>query len=119
MNSTTIKILFWAPRVLCIAFAAFISIFALDVFQGNHGWAEIVIALLMHLIPTALILVILAVSWRWEWVGGALFLLLAGLYCWTMRGRFPLMVYVLMSGPLLLLSALFFLNWKYKLRVRN
>jgi hypothetical protein len=114
MEATGMKFLYWTPRVLGIAFAIFVSIFALDVFNEHRSLAETLFALTMHLIPTAIILAILAASWRWEWIGGVLFLALAVLYCWTMRGRFPLATYVVMSGPLVVMSVLFFLNWKYR-----
>ncbi len=66
MTTTSKRALFWIPRALCLVFAAFISIFALDVFgEGLRGW-QTALALLMHLIPTFLILIVLAVSWRWN-----------------------------------------------------
>ena len=114
MESTGRRFLYWMPRVMCIAFAVFVSVFALDVFSGHGGLAETLFAFMMHMIPTAIILSILAVAWRREWIGGVLFLGLAVLYCWTMRGRFPLVTYVIMSGPLVVMSGLFFLNWRLR-----
>ncbi len=54
----------WAPRILCLLFAGFISLFALDVFEENRGFWNTTLALLMHLIPTGILLLILALSWR-------------------------------------------------------
>jgi hypothetical protein len=31
------RLLFWAPRILCILFAAFVSLFALDVFDQRDA----------------------------------------------------------------------------------
>jgi hypothetical protein len=45
-------------------FAVFISMFELDVFGAGYGFLNTIIALLMHLIPTVIILIVLAVSWR-------------------------------------------------------
>ena len=67
------QLLYWAPRVLCIVTAIFISLFALDVFNEGKGFWGRAVALLIHLIPTFLILVVLSVSWRREWIGGVLF----------------------------------------------
>ncbi len=116
------RLLFWTPRTLCIMFAAFVSMFALDVFGEGYGFWGTVLALAMHMIPTALLVLVLVISWRWEWVGGVLFPTLGVLYIVTMWHRpFPWHVYVLMSGPLFLLGGLFLLNWVYhaELRVRG
>ena len=37
--------LFWAPRILALCFSAFISLFALDVFEKNRGGWDTVVAL--------------------------------------------------------------------------
>ena len=64
MNTPTKRLLFWTPRIICLLFAAFISLFALDVFEENHGFWNTLLALSLHLIPTAILLLILATSWR-------------------------------------------------------
>jgi hypothetical protein len=108
------RILFWTPRVLCLLFAAFISLFAFDVFGESRGFWQTVLALLMHLIPTAILLAVLAVSWRWEWVGGVLFPALGVFYLVTCWGRFHWSAYVVIAGPLFLVGALFLLNWRQR-----
>jgi hypothetical protein len=65
--------LFWAPRVLSIAYIAFLSMFALGVFGKEHGFWRILLALTMHLIPTFVLIVALLLAWRWEWVGAILY----------------------------------------------
>lgn len=114
MSDPVKRLLFWTPRILCILFAVFISIFALDVFGGGYSFWETAVALLMHLIPTAIILLVLAVSWRWEWVGGVLFVALAILYAVMTWGQEDWLAYLLISGPLLLIGALFWINWCYR-----
>jgi hypothetical protein len=106
------------PRILCLMFAAFISLFALDVFDEGLGVWKTALALLMHLIPTFLILIVLAVSWRWEWVGAVLFTALALLYLFTSWGRLHWSAYVVISGPLCLVAALFLLNWLWRAELR-
>ena len=106
--------LFWTPRVLCLLFAAFISLFALDVFGESRGFWQTALALLMHLIPTAILLAVLAVSWRWEWVGGVVFPALGLFYLVRFWGRFHWSTYALLAGPLLLLGVLFLLSWQQK-----
>src|SRR5437899_12720689 len=92
--------LFWLPRVLCLLFAAFISLFALDVFSENLGFWPAIGALSIHLIPTASVLVVLAVAWRWELIGGSL-LILAGLgyTLMVLTGNHRLSWIVASAGP--------------------
>jgi hypothetical protein len=108
------KLLYWAPRTLCIVFAAFISLFALDVFSQAKSFGEIILDLLMHLIPTFALIALLVITWRKEWIGGLLFNVLALLYVVWGWGRFPLSTYLLIAGPLVVTGILFLLNWKYR-----
>ena len=119
MKTSLKRFLFWTPRVLCLLFAAFISLFALDVFEGHHGFVQTAIALAMHLIPTAALLLVLAFSWRWEWVGAAVFPALGLFYMVAFAGRFHWSVYVIIAGPLFLLGVLFLLNWIHRHDLRR
>jgi hypothetical protein len=107
-------LLFWTPRILCLLFAAFISLFAADVFAESLGFWRTVVALTMHLIPTAIVLIVLAIAWRWEAVGGTL-LILAGLGYTMMvvKGHHPLSWILAIAGPAYLVGALFLLSWQY------
>jgi hypothetical protein len=118
MKTTTRRFLFWTPRILCLLFAAFISMFALDVFGEHLGLWKTLVALLMHLIPTGIFLLILALTWRWEWIGGLLFPALGVFYIIAFWGRFFWPTYAIMTVPLFLLGALFLLGWKYRLQIR-
>ena len=72
----SIKIFHWLPRIICILAILFISMFALDAF--SHGltvWQQIG-AFLMHLIPSFVLLVILIIAWKWEFIGGMIFILI-------------------------------------------
>ena len=89
MSPVARRLLFWTPRVLGIAFALFISIFAMDVFNEHYRLPQLLVALGMHLIPTSLIVLALTVAWRWEWVGAVLFFGLGVAYIVWMWGRFP------------------------------
>ena len=119
MNTSLKRLLFWTPRILCLLFAGFISLFAADVFNEGFGFWQTILALLVHLIPTGIVLIVLALSWRWEWVGGILFTALGALYLIQFWGRFHWQVYLCIAGPLFFIGALFLLNWlcRGKLRV--
>ena len=77
MNKWTKRVIFWAPRVLCILFVIFLSMFALDVFSEGYGFGETILALLIHLVPTFIVIISLVIAWRWEWVGAILFIAVA------------------------------------------
>ena len=114
MNQTVEKILFWSPRGLGILIAVFVSLFALDVFAEGYSFWETIGALLMHLIPTFVILVVLGIAWRWEWIGGFLFVVLGVLYITLFWEPSNLPAYLLISGPLFLVGILFLLDAYYR-----
>jgi len=111
-------ILFWTPRVLTLLFAVFLSLFALDVFGEGLGIWKTLVALFIHLIPTWIVLAVLAVSWRWGWVGTLLCFALGAFYVICTWGRMHWSAYVLISGSLFLLGSLFLIDWLYQARLR-
>ncbi len=119
MKESTKHWLFWTPRILCILFAGFLSIFAADVFGEHYGFWKTILALVMHLIPTWIVLIVLVVSWRREWVGGTLFIALGALYLIYFWGRFHWSAYLAISGPLLLIGVLFWVNWLHRAQLRT
>ena len=108
------KILFWSPRVLGILIAVFVSLFALDVFGEGYSTVETIVALAMHLIPTLVILIVLGIAWRWEWIGGFLFVALGVLYITLFWEPSNLPAYLVISGPLFLTGILFLLDGCYR-----
>jgi hypothetical protein len=119
MKKPANRILYWLPRILCLLFAVFISLFALDVFGAGYGFWETIVALLMHLIPTAMILLALAIAWRREWVGAILFLGLGAWYVVMAWGKFTWTTYLLISGPAFLISVLFLVSWLHRAEFRS
>jgi hypothetical protein len=114
MKTAFERSLYWTPRGLGILFAAFISLFALDVFGEGAGFWQTLLALLIHLIPTAVVVLALVLSWRWEWLGAILYSALAALYIQQFWGRFPWSTYLIISGPLVLVGLLFLADWRYR-----
>lgn len=111
--------LFWTPRVVCILFAAFLSLFALDVFSKETGFWEEVLALLIHLVPVYMVVVVLVIAWKREWIGAILFPALALLYVVLSGGRQHWSAYAAISGSLVVIGVLFLLNWKYKVELKE
>jgi glucose-6-phosphate-specific signal transduction histidine kinase len=102
--------LLWAPRILGILFAGFTGLFAMDVFGQGTGFWETILALIMHLVPTFLMIVILILSWRWPWIGGLCFALLGIVYIiWfsQTRGEPSAIIYL----PMFLTAAFFLASW--------
>ena len=118
MNLAARRTLYWTPRVISIVFAVFISLFALDVFQGHAAPAQVALALAMHLVPTALVVVALVIAWRWEWVGAVLYFGLAVLYVVVMHERARWDWYLLIAGPAVLVGVLFLLGWLFRRELR-
>jgi hypothetical protein len=107
------RLLFWTPRVLGILYAAFISMFALDVFGASHGFWETILALAMHLIPTGMILIALVIAWRRELVGALLFIGLGLWYSFTVAHHHPDWILGI-AGPVFVIGVLFLFNWSYR-----
>lgn len=118
MSRTSARVLYWSPRVLGIGFAGFISIFALDVFDESQGFWMTALDLLIHLIPTCVIVAFLVAAWRRAWIGAALFALLGGLYAWQSLPKHVDWV-LWISAPLLLIAALFLANWVERGNLRS
>lgn len=62
----------WIPRISAIIFILFISVFALDVFEMER-WP---LALLIHLIPSFVLVIATAIAWRKPYTGGFVFIIL-------------------------------------------
>jgi hypothetical protein len=116
MSEFSKRALFWAPRALSIMFIGFLSLFALDVFGHGVGFWRTLVALVMHLIPSFVLIAALILAWKWEWIGAVLYGGAAGLYIyWVVPRRLPPAVKVswilTMAGPALFIAALFLANW--------
>ena len=111
MTTTSARLLLWSPRVLGILLSAFLAMFALDVFNEGKTLNEAFPDLAIHLLPAILLLIIIAASWRWEWVGGIAFAVLAVTYAASVRGRLDWILVI--SGPLLTVGVLFLWSWRY------
>ncbi|MBN2198135.1 hypothetical protein JW698_03030 [Candidatus Wolfebacteria bacterium] len=90
------KFLHWFPRVFSILFILFMSMFALDVF-GQPQWF---LALIMHLIPSFILIILTVIAWKKEKIGGWLFTI-AGLFAIVFFGLESFIVYI----PILIIAA--------------
>lgn len=111
------KAIFWTPRLLTILFSIFISVFAMDSFAEGGGFQKTLIAFMIHLIPTAIIVTILILSWKREWIGGVIFLLLGVAYA-VVAVSHPQWILII-SGPLVVISVLFLIGWFRRYEIRS
>src|SRR3989344_3018989 len=80
MEKKTNKFIYWTPRILAIIFILFLAMFSLDVFDLELSFWQTIGALFIHNIPVFILLVILLISWKYEIVGGIVFILAGILY---------------------------------------
>ena len=107
-------VLYWAPRVISILFALFISMFGFDVFDMDIGFPEIILAFIMDMLPAIIVVVMIALAWRWELVGAILCMGLALFYIFGTNFDMDIITYLLIPGPLMILAVLWFLGWLQK-----
>lgn len=77
MTKPMAQVLYWAPRVLGLLFALFVSVFSLDVsgfaFGQAYGFWNTIVTLVLHLTRVYLLVIAVAIGWRWDWMGTILF----------------------------------------------
>ena len=74
---TSLKIIHWAPRILCILAILFVSMFALDAFDPKYTLLQQLQAFFIHLIPTYVLILFLIIAWKWELAGGLILIAFA------------------------------------------
>lgn len=68
------------------------------------------LALVMHLIPTYLVIIATLIAWKWEIIGGSIFIALGLFYVFMTSGRMHLSAYLFITGPLVLIGGMFILQ---------
>ena len=97
---------------LGVLYGVALLIFAADVFNHEQNIAQTFYDLLLHLIPTAVVLFIVVVAFNRPLIGIIIFLVLGLMYIITGWTSMHWTAHVLIAGPLLLLSALYITAWK-------
>jgi hypothetical protein len=101
-----------AATSLGVLYAVALLIFAADVFNHEQNIAQTFYDILLHLLPTAVILLIVFVAYNRPLIGAIIYLVLGLMYIITGWARMHWSAHVLIAGPLLLLSALYITAWK-------
>lgn len=115
MKNNISKSLYWTPRILSIVFICFLSLMSLDVFDLELNFWQTVVAFFMHCLPALFLLFVLIISWKYEIVGGVVFIL-AGLVYIALLTRNQFEWYMLswaiqISGIAFAIGALFLIGW--------
>ena len=77
----SISVFHWLPRIICMLAILFVSMFALDAFApGLTLWKQIG-DFLIHLIPSYIMIALLVIAWKWEYVGGIIFTVIGFAFC--------------------------------------
>lgn len=101
-----------AATIIGILYALALLVFAADVFSKAQSVSQTFYDLLLHLIPTAVILLIVVVAYNRSLIGAIIFLVLGLMYIITGWANLHWTAHVLIAGPLLVLSALYITAWK-------
>jgi hypothetical protein len=72
----SILILHWFPRILCILAIGFILLLGSDSFDPKLSFQEQMIGFLIHSIPGLILIAFLVIAWRWELIGGVIFMII-------------------------------------------
>ena len=112
------RLIYWLPRIICILAISFISVCALDAFDPNLTIWKQIQGFAMHLIPSFILLLILLIAWKWELIGGIIFLIIGiGLspfifiHNYRMNGSVSMSLWVItmITFPFILVGILFIL----------
>ena len=71
-----VKVFHWLPRIICILAILFVSLFAADAFAPELTIWQQLGAFVIHLIPSFILLAFLIVAWKWEYIGGIIFIII-------------------------------------------
>lgn len=116
MTKRSGKLLLWSPRMLGILVCLFLSLFALDAFGGGKTFIQALPDFAIHVAPMLILLAVVGVSWRLEWVGGLVFTGLAAGYAYFARNHVSWVPGI--SDPLLIVGVLFFWSWLHHRELR-
>lgn len=122
----SVKIIYWAPRILCILAILFISMFALDSFSPDKTIWQQLGAFFIHLIPSYILIALLIIAWKWEYIGGLIFIVIGlgfspfiFIHNYNINNSIwmSLFIILMITFPFIIVGVLFI--WSSKLRKRK
>lgn len=125
-TKTSIRVFHWLPRIFCILAILFISLFAADAFTpGLSIWKQLG-AFFIHLVPSYIFLVFLVVAWKWELIGGIIFMVLGlalspfiFMHNYNMNHSVGMSLFIIMliTFPFFVVGILFLISNRLKKRI--
>jgi hypothetical protein len=73
---TSVWVFHWLPRIICILAILLVSLFASDAFTSGLTILHQIGDFLIHLIPSFILLAVLIIAWKWELIGGIIFIII-------------------------------------------
>jgi hypothetical protein len=110
------RVIHWAPRIAAILIIFFVSLFSLDVFGMDGTPLELLAGFLIHSLPSIFMILMLLLAWRRPLAGFIAFLLAGLFFLRFIIFDLNLGHFLLFSGPLLLIAALFYADWRWMSR---
>ncbi len=104
------KTLYWIPRILTILSILFMLMFSFDVFGGNEPLGRKLLGFLMHNIPVLILIGALIIAWKWEVVGGSLFIIAFIASCFFFRSFSGNPASLIVTTPFLITGILFIVH---------
>ena len=119
MNKLERNILFWTPRALAILIVGLLTLLSTDVFAEGYTFWQSILGFLIHMLPTFVVLLLLVLAWRWEWVGALGFIAFAVWYvAITWSNDMHWSAYAILSGVPGLIGILFLVEWVKRGEIR-
>jgi hypothetical protein len=105
------KTLYWFPRILTIIALLFMLIFSFDVFEGNETIGRKLLGFLMHNIPVLILIAILIIAWKREFVGGIFFIIAFIVSCYFFKSFSGNAGSLVVTSPFLITGILFIIHY--------
>lgn len=114
INPPLSKFIYYTPRIAGVLMIIFVGLFALDVFgTGESFWRQL-LGFVIHASPSIILAIMMFFAWRKPMIGFIVFGLAAVVFLRFVFGRdFGPGNFMLFVGPLALIAALFWMNWKW------
>ena len=70
------RAILWVPRLLALTVSLFAGVFSLDAFGNGTPFLQALPDFLIHLVPAAIVVAVVALAWHREWIGAVIFTIL-------------------------------------------
>jgi hypothetical protein len=105
------KLFYYSPRILGILIILFMALFSFDVFDMGYSFAEALVGFLIHSIPSLILVILIIYSWKHEYIGGVIWIIVGVLFSIYFRFFKNPGVFII-TLPLIFIGILFIINSK-------